>query len=93
MNPDLIVSHLSCLLDARYAGSDSSLEQHLFDLATFPDSTSERRWVAESEARIPVLRGRLHAFGVPTSPGGATFRDPRTSRLMRERIHEILRLD
>jgi len=32
-NPDLIVSHLSCLLDARMANADEALENHLFDVA------------------------------------------------------------
>ena len=31
-NPDLVISHLSCLLDARKADNDA-LEEHLFDLA------------------------------------------------------------
>jgi hypothetical protein len=31
-NPDLVISHLSCLLDANQAGNDA-LEKHLFDLA------------------------------------------------------------
>ena len=32
-NPDLIVSHLSCLLDERKANADDALETHLFDVA------------------------------------------------------------
>ena len=32
-NPDLIISHLSCLLDARMANADEALEKHLFDVA------------------------------------------------------------
>ncbi len=32
-NPDLIVSHLSCLLDARVAGGDERVHEHLFSLA------------------------------------------------------------
>ena len=32
-NPDLIVSHLSCLLDERMANADPALEEHLFALA------------------------------------------------------------
>jgi serine/threonine protein kinase len=31
-NPDLVISHLSCLLDARQA-NNNALEEHLFDLA------------------------------------------------------------
>ena len=32
-NPDLIISHLSCLLDARKANEDQALEDHLFAVA------------------------------------------------------------
>ena len=32
-NPDLIVSHLSCLLDERMANADPALEEHLFAVA------------------------------------------------------------
>ena len=32
-NPDLIISHLSCLFDARAAAGDQELYAHLFDLA------------------------------------------------------------
>ena len=32
-NPDLIISHLSCLLDAQRANADQALEDHLFDVA------------------------------------------------------------
>jgi serine/threonine protein kinase len=32
-NPDLIISHLSCLLDERMANADDALEDHLFALA------------------------------------------------------------
>ena len=33
-NPDLIVAHLSCLLDARVGEGQQAVEDHLFDLAT-----------------------------------------------------------
>jgi hypothetical protein len=32
-NPDLIISHLSCLLDARVAKADQETAKHLFDVA------------------------------------------------------------
>ena len=32
-NPDLIIGHLSCLLDARKANADQALEDHLFAVA------------------------------------------------------------
>ena len=32
-NPDVIVSHLSCLLDERMANADQALEEHLLEVA------------------------------------------------------------
>jgi hypothetical protein len=32
-NPDLIISHLSCLLDERVAEADAGIADHLFDMA------------------------------------------------------------
>ena len=58
----------------------------------FSDASAERRWVSEAEARLPVLRGRLNAFTVPGGLEKATFRDPETARLIRQRISEILGL-
>jgi hypothetical protein len=117
-NPDLIVSHLSCLLDARVGDGQKAVRDHLFGLAanrlvlffgyvasvnprtrflvysrgSFGDAAAERRWVVESEARLTTLRGRLHAFSVPGGLEHATFRDPNTARLIRERVKEVLGL-
>jgi len=117
-NPDLIVSHRSCLYDMRVGEGQRAVEEHLFFLAetrlvlffgyvaeanprtrflvysrgTFGSAAAEKRWVGESEARLPVLRGRLHAFSVPGLPGAATFRDPDTARLIRQRVSSILGL-
>jgi hypothetical protein len=118
-NPDLVVSHLSCLYDARVGEGLKTVEEHLFSLAEsrlvlffgyvaeanprtrflvysrtrFGNASGEQRWVSESEARLPVLRGRVHAFTVPGGIEGATFRDPATARLIRQRISAILGLD
>ena len=117
-NPDLIVSHLSCLYDVRAGEGQKPIEEHLFSLAQsrlvlyfgyvaeanprthflvysrgqFGNASAERRWVSESEARLPVLRGRVHAFTVPGGLERATFRDPDTARLIRQRVSEILGL-
>jgi predicted Ser/Thr protein kinase len=117
-NPDLVVSHLSCLYDERVGKGLETVYEHLFRLAEsrlvlyfgyvaeanprtrflvysrtqFGKASGEQRWVSESEARLPVLRGRLHAFAVPGGPEGATFRDPDTARLIRQRVSEILGL-
>ncbi len=115
-NPDLIISHLSCLFDERVS-SDREVAQHLVDMAQnrllmffayvaaanprthfvvysrgrIEQAGGEAAWVANWEARLPALRGRLHAFSMP---GGdlATFRDPATGQLLRKRVIEVLRL-
>ena len=117
-HPDLIVSHLSCLLDARVGEGQREVEEHLIDLAAnrlvlffgyvaskntrtrfvvysrdaFDDPAAARQWVSDAEARLPALRGRLHVFGLPGSHERATFRDPETARLIRERVGQVLGL-
>jgi hypothetical protein len=114
-NPDLIISHLSCLLDARVAGGQKPIYEHLFSVSgsrlllffgyvgvvnprtrflvysrgEFNDPAHAAQWVRDAEARLPSLRGRLFTFAVP---GGrvATFRDPDTARLIRERVQELV---
>jgi serine/threonine protein kinase len=56
------------------------------------EGDGESKWVAEQEARLPVLRGRLHAFHVPGGQASATFRDPETARLLRTRVVQVLGL-
>jgi len=117
-NPDLIVSHLSCLYDRRIGEGQQPIQEHLFSLAAsrlvlffgyvaavnprtrflvysrgqFGNALAEQSWVGESEARLPVLRGLIHAFTVPGGLEQATFRDPNTARLIRERVTKILGL-
>jgi DNA-binding winged helix-turn-helix (wHTH) protein len=117
-NPDLIVSHLSCLFDERAAPGNDKLLEGFFDAAAnrlvsffgyvaannprtrfliysrgrFQRYGGPEQFVAETEARFPVLRGRLHAWTVPGGPDHATFRDPETARLVRERVRTVLAL-
>ena len=119
-NPDLVVSHLSCLLDERFGEPElrGPVNEHLFAVATsrlvgvfgFVAAANPRTrflvysrgtldpperaaaFVAEAETRFPVLRGRIGTFVVPGGRAHATFRDPETARLIRERIREILGL-
>jgi len=116
-NPDLIISHLSCLFDARVS-SDKEVYEQLFDMAQnrllvffayvaaanprtqfilysrgqIAQAGGEAAWVTNWEARLPVLRGRLHAFSMPGGEAAATFRDPATGQLLRKRVMEVLRL-
>ena len=116
-NPDLIVSHLSCLFDARAAGDpDAAAYEQMFRQAeerllvffgyvaarnprtrfivysrtVFQQRGGEQAWVREHEARLTALRGRLDAFIVPGGTGNATFRDPETGRLLRDRVSRML---
>jgi predicted Ser/Thr protein kinase len=117
-NPDLIISHLSCLLDQRVAEGRLPVFDHLVRVAGdrlllffayvaasnprtrflvysrshFVDPAGAERWVKEREARLPALRGRLHTFSVPGGREAATFRDPDTAGLMRERTRQLLGL-
>jgi len=55
----------------------------------YPTEDERQAWVDATVGRFPVLRGRLHMMHVP---GGdqATFRDPRTRELVRQRVQSIL---
>ena len=119
-NPDLIVSHLSCLFDSRVAGDPAgAADQDAFRQAeerlltffgyvaarnprtrfivysrtVFQERGGEQAWVREQEARLTALHGRLHAFTVPGGTAGATFRDPETGRLLRDRVARVLAIE
>ena len=64
----------------------------VYSRTAFADSAAARQWVGDAEARLPALRGRLHVFSVPGGLERATFRDPETARLMRERVRQVLAL-
>lgn len=65
----------------------------VYSRGRFAEASGEQRWVAENEARLPVLRGRVHAFSMPSGPERATFRNPETARLIRQRVSAIWGLD
>ena len=116
-NPDLIVSHLSCLHDARGALGQQPVLQQLFSsavdrLVSFFAYVAARNtrtrfliysrgrfveyrgpaFVRDTEARFPTLHGRLETLNVPGGREKATFRDPNTAQLMRERVKAALGL-
>lgn len=114
-NPDLIISHLSALLDERAAQGQEAVLEHIFTNASdrlilffgyvaganartrflvysrhaFADSQVAARWVEDWETRLPAMRGRLYTFNVPGAPQ-ATFRDPDTAHMLRERVAAII---
>ena len=115
-NPDLIISHLSSLLEARAA--DAAIEERLFDVAErrltlflgyiatdnprtrfmvysrghFATADVEASWVTSVVARFPQLSGRLFTLPVPGGRASATFRDPPTAQMLRDRVKDILLL-
>jgi DNA-binding winged helix-turn-helix (wHTH) protein len=117
-NPDLIVSHLSCLFDQRVAPAGDPALRQFFDLAVdrlvsffayvsaknprtrfliysrgrFENYGGADKFIQDTEARFPVLQGRLHAWTVPGPHDKATFRDPNLARLIRERVKAALGL-
>ena len=50
-------------------------------------------WIAKLEGRFPALEGRVHAIVVPGGVGNATFRDPDTAKLVRQRVKFLLALE
>jgi len=117
-NPDLIISHMSCLVDDRVADGDAAIAEHLADVAEyrllmffayvasrnprtqfivysrpqFARKGGEAVWLANEEAHLPILRGRLHPLTVPGGKEHATFRDPATGELLRTRVKQALRM-
>jgi serine/threonine protein kinase len=89
-NPDLVVSHLSCLLDQRIAGTDAALRDHLFD-------GSQQRlmgffgYVASNNPRTKFLvysRGALW----PTETAEASWRQNFVARFprLKERLFTLV---
>jgi serine/threonine protein kinase len=89
-NPDLVVSHLSCLLDQRVAGEDAAIRQHLFDNA-------QQRllgffgYVASNNPRTRFLiysRGRLW----PTGAAEASWRNDVLARFpkLKDRLFTVV---
>jgi hypothetical protein len=65
-NPDLIVAHLSCLLDARVGEGDTPISEHLLDVA-------ENRFIvflAYLAARNPRTRFIVYSRSVFQTHGG-----------------------
>ena len=88
-NPDLIVSHLSCLLDARLGGDQAAVSQHLFDVA-------ENRLLivlAYVAARNPRTHSIVYSRGRFQEAGGehawVTIQEGRLP-VLRNRLHAFI---
>ncbi len=49
--------------------------------------------MADVEGRFPQLKGRVFTMKVPVGPDGASFRNPVTGGMIRERVVALLGLD
>ena len=63
----------------------------IYSRSRFEATGGEEQWVAIQEARLPVLRNRLHAFIVPGAEE-ASFWQPATAKLLRARVTQVLGL-
>jgi len=55
-------------------------------------SEDQAAWVSDLEKRFPQLKGRVVALTVPGGAEHATFRDPETKKMVREKVKSILGL-
>ena len=62
----------------------------VYSRTQFARKGGEAVWLADKEAHLPILRGRLHPMTVPGGKERATFRDPSTAELLRARVRQIL---
>jgi hypothetical protein len=88
-NPDLIISHLSCLLDARVGGDQTAISEHLFDVA-------ESRlliFLAYVAARNPRTHFIIYSRGRFQETGGeqawVTMQEGRLP-VLRNRLHAFI---
>jgi serine/threonine protein kinase len=63
-----------------------------YSRSQFARKGGEAAWLADKEAHLPILRGRLHPMTVPGGKERATFRDPSTAELLRTRVRQILNI-
>jgi hypothetical protein len=55
-------------------------------------SEDQGAWVLDLEKRFPQLKGRVTALTVPGGAEHATFRDPQTKKMLRDKAKSILGL-
>jgi DNA-binding winged helix-turn-helix (wHTH) protein len=76
-----------------YVAANNPRTQFLiYSRGRFQDYGGPETFTKDVEARFPALHGRLQAWTVPRGPDGATFRDPATTQVVRERVKAALRL-
>jgi hypothetical protein len=92
-----VAEHLSDVAEYRlllffaYVASRNPRTQFIvYSRAQFARKGGEAVWLANEEAHLPILRGRLHPMTVPGGKERATFRDPSTGELLRTRVRQVL---
>ena len=95
----VIVEHLSDVAEQRLllffaylAARNPRTHFIAYSRTQFARKGGEAVWLADKEAHLPILRGRLHPLTVPGGRERATFRDPSTAELLRTRVRQILSL-
>jgi hypothetical protein len=92
-----VAEHLSDVAEYRlllffaYLASRNPRTQFIiYSRSQFARKGGEAVWLANEEAHLPILRGRLHPLTVPGGKERATFRDPSTGELLRTRVKQVL---
>ena len=92
-----VAEHLSDVAEYRlllffaYVASRNPRTQFIvYSRAQFARKGGEAVWLANEEAHLPILRGRLHPLTVPGGKERATFRDRSTGELLRTRVRQVL---
>ena len=95
----VIVEHLSDVAEYRLllffaylAARNPRTHFIAYSRSQFARKGGEAAWLADKEAHLPILRGRLHPLTVPGGKEHATFRDPSTAELLRTQVRQILNL-
>ena len=95
----VIVEHLSDVAEYRLllffaylAARNPRTHFIAYSRSQFARKGGEAAWLADKEAHLPILRGRLHPLTVPGGREHATFRDPSTAELLRTQVRQILNL-
>jgi hypothetical protein len=92
-----IIEHLSdqaefrlMLFFAYLAAGNPRTHFIVYSRRAFQRKGGEAVWLTNTEANLPILRGRLHPLTVPGGREGASFRQPATQELIRTRVTEVL---
>ena len=92
-----IIEHLSdqaefrlMLFFAYLAAANPRTHFIVYSRTAFQRKGGEAVWLTNTEANLPILRGRLHPLTVPGGRERASFRQPATRELIRTRVTEVL---